>query len=200
VRQPDAEALQRLLLDSRDTATHFLEVLTGEPLLAEVVQQSSVVHQTDVVRQTPGMHDAALSSGPGGVFDVTAGEEVLRRIAVLRGRVSAIPYVYAESTYLPGRLPDPVQRRLAGTTDPIGRVLSEHGLRQRRHEVSPPQAGAPPPIDGTAAASGAVVCWRAYRLDVDEVPVFAIAEWFFRSVLDAMARRGRPARPDAGRT
>jgi chorismate-pyruvate lyase len=194
VRRPDSKALQRLLLDSRDTATHFLEALTGEPLLAEVVRQTAVVHRTPVV------HDPALSSEPAGVFDVTAGEGVLRRIAVLRGRVSAIPYVYAESTYLPGRLPESVQRRLASTTDPIGRVLSEHGLRQRRHEVSPPQEGAPTPIDGSAAAAGAVVCWRAYRLEVDEVPVFAIEEWFFRSVLDAMARRHRTAHPDAGTT
>ena len=36
-----------------------------------------------------------------------------------------------------------------------------------------------------------VVWSRAYQLIIDERPVFAIREWFFRSVLEAMDREAR---------
>jgi hypothetical protein len=47
-------------------------------------------------------------------------------------------------------------------------------------------------LDGVAAGASPIVWSRAYRLTIDELPVFAICEWFFRSVQDA-AERTMPA-------
>jgi chorismate-pyruvate lyase len=42
-----------------------------------------------------------------------------------------------------------------------------------------------------AGFSSEVVWSRAYRLVIDELPVFAIREWFLRSVLEALDREAR---------
>jgi chorismate-pyruvate lyase len=178
VNTPGSTALERLLLDSSDTVTHLLESLTGEPLVADVLRQSS---------QPTG---AGADFDVLDVLDISVGEPVLQRIALLRGHVSGIPYAYAESAYPPGRLPEPVRRQLAQTTDPIGRVLVAHGLSRRREEVPPASGAAPPPLDAVAGTFGVVAWWRSYRLVVDDVPVFAIREWFFQSVLEAMTHQG----------
>jgi hypothetical protein len=39
------------------------------------------------------------------------------------------------------------------------------------------------------AGAAAVVWWRAYRLTIDDLPVFTIREWFFRAVQDAVERQ-----------
>jgi chorismate-pyruvate lyase len=167
---PEPTTLGRLLLESRDTVTQLLQSITGEPLVAEVISQTA---------RPPGQGDL---SGVG----VGVGEPVVERIALLKGRASATPYVYAESVYPPAGLPEPVRRHLAETDHPIGRVLLDHGLRLHRHDIPTPPDGPPAPLDAMAAASGAVAWWRSYLLVVDDAPVFFIREWFFRSVVDAM--------------
>jgi chorismate-pyruvate lyase len=170
VSTPEPSELGRLLLESDDSVTHLLESLTGEPLVADVVRQT-----------TRPIVSADL-------LELAVGVPVLERIAVLRGRVSATPYVYAESIYPPGVLPETVRRQLQRTTDPIGRVLVDHGLRLHREELPPSHEGVPQPLIAPPAAA-AVAWWRAYRLVVNDVAVFAIREWFFQSVLEAMAPR-----------
>ncbi len=170
---PEPAALGRLLLESGDTVTQLIESLTGEPLLADVVRQTSRVSMT------------------GDLLEVTPDEPVLERIAVLRGRVSAIRYVSAESVYVPSRLPEPVRRQLVRTADPIGRILVDHGLRLHREVVPAPHEGVPAALNTVPGDAGVVAWWRAYRLSVNEDPVFVIREWFFESVLQAMGRRGR---------
>jgi chorismate-pyruvate lyase len=59
-----------------------------------------------------------------------------------------------------------------------------------REALPPPEA---PPEAGLATAGPAEVVWaRSYRLLIDGAPVFAIREWFFRTVLDALARSAAP--------
>jgi chorismate-pyruvate lyase len=173
VTAPGPSPLPRLLRDNPDTVTHLLEELTGEPLVADVVRQYSM----------PAEARNRLGVG--------AGQTVTHRIAVLKGGVTMVPYVYAESAFVPARLPEAARLRLEQTSDPIGRVLAAHGLTHVREETPTSGPGPPQALEGTAAgvsAMSAIVWSRAYTLTIDDLPVFAICEWFFRSVQQAVER------------
>ena len=111
MRSSQTRDLQRTLREGPDTVTQILEGLTGEPIVA------------DVVRQYPTAAEEADS-----VLGVPMGHPLMHRIAVLRGGATARPYVYAESTFVPDRLPEEAQRQLAGTSEPIGRIMMAHGF------------------------------------------------------------------------
>jgi chorismate-pyruvate lyase len=170
VTAPGPSPLPRLLRDNPDTVTHLLEELTGEPLVADVVRQYSMPAEA---RNT---------------LRVGAGQTVTHRIAVLKGSVTLVPYVYAESAFVPARLPEAARLQLAQTSDPIGRVLAAHGLTHVREDTPASGPGTPRELDGTAAGASAIVWSRAYRLTIDDLPAFAICEWFFRSVERAVER------------
>ena len=169
---PDLAELQRAVVDSPGTVTDFLELLTGEVLVADVVRQSPVV------------------LGPDNDLEAAAGHAATQRIAVLRGSTTDQPYVYAETMFVGERLPEPARTQLEGTTDPIGRVLVAHGLHPGREPLDPSEAaGRQAPV--AVAGLGSEIVWsRAYRLRIGGQPVFAIREWFLRSVLDAFDRQG----------
>jgi chorismate-pyruvate lyase len=172
-----SESVERLRarLGRAGTVTALLETHTGEPLRAEVVDQGPV----------PAAADNGLA--------VAAGQLVTYRAAVLKGGVTDAPYVYAETIYLPERLPDGARTALAHGDDPIGRILVAHGLVLSR-EPYIPSAGTGPP-DGLAVRLGCEFVWgRAYRLLVGGVAVFAIGEWFTRAALFAL---GGPSPADA---
>jgi chorismate-pyruvate lyase len=164
-----SESVERLRtrLGRAGTVTALLETHTGEPLRAEVVGQGPV--------------PAGADNGLG----VAAGRMVTYRTAVLKGGVTDAPYVYAETIYLPERLPDLARADLEHGDDPIGRILVAHGLVLSREPFTPTGDSRPP--DGLEARLGCeFVWWRAYRLLVGGVPVFAIGEWFTRAALGAL--------------
>ena len=170
---PDSSDLQRLLLDNPGTVTHLLEKLTGEVIFADVVRQYTI----------------RASTGNG--LGVTVGHPMTHRMAVLRGRTTDLPYLYAESTFLPERLPERARAQLDRSNEPIGRVLVAYGLRTGRDVLPQPGplgADALSTIDGF---SSEIVWSRAYRLSIDGLPIFAIREWFFSSVLQALDRQAR---------
>jgi chorismate-pyruvate lyase len=113
------------------------------------------------------------------------------RISVLKGLNSDVPYLYAESTFVPDRLPEEVSAQLERTSDPIGRVLVANGLGMRREPLPRPE-GVGAYVPSTDMEFASEIVWsRAYRLTIDNQPVFAIHEWFLRSVLDALDRQAR---------
>jgi chorismate-pyruvate lyase len=173
VTAPESSDLERLLLDNPGTVTHFLEKLTGEVIIADVVRQ----------------HSIRASAGNG--LGVTVGDPMTHRMAVLKGRTTDLPYLYAESTFLPERLPERVRALLdRSNSEPIGRVLSGSGLKTAREVL--PQPG---PVGAHAlsiiAGFSEIVWSRSYRLSLDGVPMFAIREWFLSSVLQALERQAR---------
>ena len=91
MRSSQTADLQRVLRESSDTVTQILEMLTGEPIVADVVRQYPIV------------------AGDEQALGVSMGHPLIHRIAVLRGGASARPYVYAESNFVPDRLPDLAQ-------------------------------------------------------------------------------------------
>jgi chorismate-pyruvate lyase len=165
----DLADLQRAVVDSPGTVTDFLEVLTGEPLVADVVRQGPVV------------------LGPGNDLEAVPGQAATHRIAVLKGGTTDQPYVYAETTFVGELLPGPARSRLEGTKDPIGRILVAHGLHPDRESLASSVEARGQAPNAVAALGVAIVWSRAYRLRIDGQPVFAIHEWFLRSVLDAFA-------------
>jgi chorismate-pyruvate lyase len=169
----DLADLQRAVLDSPGTVTDFLEMLTGEPLVADVVRQGPVV------------------LGPGNDLEAVPGDAGTHRIAVLRGGTTDRPYVYAETMFVGERLPEPARARLEGTTDPIGRVLVAHGLHPDRESLAGSEEAMGQAPRAVAALGSDVVWSRAYRLRIDGQPVFAIHEWFLHAVLDAFGHRVR---------
>lgn len=165
VTPSDGSDLRRELLDTQDTVTHFLEMLAGESLIADVVRQ-------ELVR-----------AGPANCLGVAAGQSVMYRIAVLKGRATELAYVYAESIFAPERLPEQVSAQLEETDDPIGRILVAHGLKLKRESL--PELEADPEVE----LVDEVVFTRAYRLMIDGSTVFAIREWFLRPALEALDRQ-----------
>jgi chorismate-pyruvate lyase len=162
-----------MLLEGAEPVTHFLERITGEPIVAEVVRQYPIASWSDRTLGVPG------------------GRPMVHRIAVLKGRASALPYLYAESTFVPERLPAKARVQLDSTSDPIGRVLVAHGFELTRKALPSPGHPDPPPVFTVGEQTSEVVWARAYLLLLDGDPVFVIREWFFRSVLDALDRSGR---------
>ena len=174
---PGPSSLPRLLRDNPDTVTHLLEALTGEPLVADVVRQYS------------------MPAEAGNTLGVGAGQTVTQRIAVLKGGVTTVPYVYAESAFVPARLPESARLQLERTSDPIGRILAAHGLDHVREETaSPGLPGTPRALDAavTGASDGRVVP----RLPIDDRRPPRIRH--LRVVLPLRPRCGRA--PDAGLT
>jgi chorismate-pyruvate lyase/quinol monooxygenase YgiN len=180
VNVPGSADLPRLLRDSSDSVTHLLEALTGEPLTADVLQQYST----------------RVRAGDG--LGVGVDRTITQRIVVLKGHRTGVPYVYAESLFVPERLPLGVRTELEHTSDPIGRILATHGLALAGVDLATPPERTRHALDTVAV--GAVIEWaRAYRLMMGDVVVFAIREWFFRSVLEARDRLASEAsRTDAG--
>jgi chorismate-pyruvate lyase len=168
VTAPGPSPLPRLLRHNPHTVTHLLEELTGEPLVADVVRQYS------------------MPAEAGNTLGVEAGQTVTHRVAVLRGGVTMVPYVYAESAFVPARLPQSARTQLEQTSDPIGRVLAAHGLTYVREDTPVSGSGTPRPLDDSAVGASPIVWSRAYRLTIDGLPVFGICEWFFRSVESAV--------------
>ncbi|HEX3462093.1 MAG TPA: chorismate pyruvate-lyase family protein [Acidimicrobiales bacterium] len=168
---PEVAGLERAVLDTPDTVTRFLEALTGEVVVADVVRRYPVVLGAD------------------NQFGAAAGEDATGRIAVLRGSASNLAYLYAESVFLAARLPETVRLQLEGTGEPIGRILADHGLQPVRATLTHgEEVGAGPP-DPAALLDSEVVWSRAYRLLIEGSPVFVIREWFLHPVLEALGRQ-----------
>jgi chorismate-pyruvate lyase len=147
--------------------TEFLERLAGEPVDADIVS-----------RQRGPAGDHAL-------LGLTPDVAVMHRAVLLTGRTTTRRFVYAESAIVSERLPGPVCRRLETSRDPIGRVLSEYGLRLRREPLADPVV---PRVVGEDIRPllGTSVFWRRYRIIVDGHPVMLVSEWFLPPTTQAL--------------
>jgi chorismate-pyruvate lyase len=141
-------------LDNGVSVTEFIERLVGEQILADKIEHSEV---------------KALA---GNRLDAQVGSPLRRRAAVLRGRQTWHPYVEALTLMVSDRLPDPVIHRLDATNEPIGRVLTDHGLAGVRGDVATVSSLS------EVRVSADVLYARQYRLDVEGRPAMFVREWF----------------------
>ena len=151
------------------TVTELLEHVAREPIDADIRRQ--------VIG--PGSVDEWLGLPPGA--------PTLERAVVLAGRVTGRNFVYAESAIAADRLPGPVRSRLEASRDPIGRVLLDHELALRRHQLPGPVVARHADRTGGTLLD-VVVLARRYRLIVDGAPAMVISEWFLAPVGECRRR------------
>ena len=163
--------LQQKLLESQDNVTHFLENLVGEVIFADVICQHSI------------------NAGISNELAVHPGQVVTHRLAALTGSTTKQRYLYAESIFVPERLPERARAQLSQSKDPIGRVLTMHGMRLEREPLTQQWSLDTHTIITDRVLAAEVVWSWAYLLTTGGLAVFAIREWFLESVLQAVARR-----------
>jgi len=168
VPQSAAVELMAALQRTTGTVTEFLEHLAGEPIDADVLSQEAA----------PAGNDNALGLVPD--------HELVRRTVLLTGRTSGRRFVYAESAIAVELLPDPVRQRLQSSRDPIGRVLTDHGMLVRRDPLAGPVVAARNAVRGANLLDGAVLS-RRYRITLGGDTAIVVSEWFLQTVSEALA-------------
>ncbi len=159
-----SSGLERALDRTAGTVTAFLELLVGEPVDAEVRHHL--------------IAEAEASNG----LQIDEGHPVLHRSAVLKGRRSGQPYVYAESTVVLSRVSERFHQRLTSSDDPIGRILSEEGIDVTREPLPKTSCHTLPLPSQEDEPLGGCVLARTYRVRVEGVPSMVITEWFLTSL------------------
>src|SRR5271154_2221340 len=162
-----ASALERALEETVGTVTEFLEALAREPIDARVLSQE------------------IAAAGEDNLLGLVPDESVLRRAAVLTGRLTTREFAYAESMIAAERIPVAVRQRLERSSDPIGRVLVTHGLVARRRAVAQTVPGADGP-HGIERRFGPPIFVRRYLVLLDDAPCADIVEWFLPATADAL--------------
>jgi chorismate-pyruvate lyase len=123
VEQSSLDPLERLLLASDGTLTDMLEALYLETLALVTLDQ----HMYPAPRRLDSL-------------ELDAGELVLERRVLLRGRQSGRGYVYADSLVAVDRLASPIRRALLNSDVPLGQLWKQCGTElfkqvlQRRRE------------------------------------------------------------------
>lgn len=151
-------SLELARADADATVTAFVERVVGEPV--------------DAHERTHAMTRAARLN----LLAVEGGRPLLERSAVLRGRRSAQPYVYAESLLAPSRLPAGFCGRLETSRDPIGRLLEREGIGFTRSPLSLPEHPRAT-VEGFRLPEDHLFA-RRYLLLVDGLAAMVVAEWF----------------------
>ncbi|MCV7170353.1 DUF98 domain-containing protein [Mycobacterium manitobense] len=150
----------RILVATNGTLTRVLEVITGEEIAVEIIDQRR--HPTSL--DFPEFRGSAIGS-------------VVQRRIKLVGRRSGTPFVAAESLIAEDDLPTDVRRILAETKRPIGEVMLASGMETFKEAAEVWLAGVPAwarPDDGRDAP----VVARRYRTIASNVPIMSITEYF----------------------
>ncbi len=157
----------QVLLESTGMVTELLEALSGEPVDAERTR-----HEIE-------------AAGADNLFNLDDTHELLRRAALLRGRVTRTPYLYAESSIVCDRLPEEICAQLQNTNTPLGRALVEHGLSFRRTLLGQARCRPMSSDEQLLALIRKADANRSYLIVMDDVPAVAIDEWFLPAALHA---------------
>jgi chorismate-pyruvate lyase len=159
--------LSEALAGLQVTVTEFIEDLVNEPLFADKVEQFEM---------------AATSLNR---LFVEPGLPLMRRATLLRGKLSSREYVYAETSLVPSRLPSKARERLKQSSDPIGRIIVDCGVRVRRVNLAliDPAPGCP-----STKLAREFIYARRYRIDVEDQPAMDISEWFLPDLAEFLVR------------
>lgn len=155
--------LRHALETTSGTVTSFLEQLVGERIDARA------------------HHHSLIAAPASNELDAKAGEPLLQRAATLLGRTSGSSYVYAETVMVVSRLPEMFRVRLESSSDPIGRILDEMGIKVTRENLAEADdlVGSRP---NGASNLGEHLLTRTYRIDSDQTPVMVVSEWFLKTL------------------
>ena len=140
--------------------TALVEALTGEPIDAHDRQHSSTHARGGGISSACGRGTCCYGVAP-----------------CCAGRNTGRAYLRVESTIVPGRLPEAFFSALEASHEPIGRILAREKIVFTRTPLAPPPPVSPLAPDGSDAPGDHLLA-RAYRMEVDDVPVMVVAEWF----------------------
>jgi chorismate-pyruvate lyase len=161
--------LQAALERTSGTVTNFLEQLVGEGIDAHASHHESIAVQ--------GANELRVQEG----------EQVLYRAASLRGHISGLSYVYAQSVIVLSRLPTRFGRRLATSIDPIGRILDEMGIGVTRQDLVEAEGSVVSRPWNLDVRVDDCLLTRRYRIDSDRSPLMIITEWFLPTLTPFLA-------------
>jgi chorismate-pyruvate lyase len=150
----------RTLLVTDGTVTKSLEAFYWEPIEVLTVSQAAVHAEHDI-----------------DWLDVAAGEEVIGRRVVLRGRTSGVRYTRAHSIIRPRLIPDALRAGLVAGSLGIGELIRDCGLETYR-ELLEIGAGRAMPDDTGTDGSPDVHIHRTYRIVVGGQPAILVTEYF----------------------
>ena len=159
----------RALLSADGTTTELLERGAAEPV--EAMKLRHVLEPADRV--------------VAGALSLAMGAPVLGRTVVLRGITSERPFLYADAAIAVERLDDRFLDDLWTTSEPIGRLLAEHGIATCREilTVGCEPAGSPARHLGIRPSDPIFV--RTYRITNGGRRVMLITERIPVGVLPA---------------
>jgi chorismate-pyruvate lyase len=112
-------SFQRILLTTDGMVTEMLEANYWERMVVERLFQEDYALDDEIPD-----------------LECKAGEHVLDRRIVLRGRMSHLARLYAESFIVRDRLPKPLREGLVGSSKPIGHLILENRLETFREILS----------------------------------------------------------------
>lgn len=156
----------RTLLVTDGTVTKSLEAFYWEPI--EVVTLSQAIVRAE--------HDVDW-------LDVAAGEEVIGRRVMLRGRTSGTRYTRAHSLIRHHLIPELLRTQLIAGSLGIGELIRDCGLETYRELL---EIGAGSEVPGPAEAGGESLAeslvHRTYRIVIGGQPAILVTEYFPRAV------------------
>lgn len=152
---------QRALLAIDGTVTKFIEAYTLEPV--------------DVIRLRQETHTLTAEQL---WLEAAVGTPVIARQVLLRGRCSALVYLYAVSLFVPARLPSTFTAGLAVEEGGLGRILLNSQIENRREILwHGRESSAQLPAE-IRAVLGSELISRTYRIIVGGRPAMLINEKF----------------------
>ncbi len=154
------------------TVTTLLEACAGEPIVTRTTRQSGAA-TLDTLRAASGcwwQTDARL-------LRLEPAESLMARRVTLRGGLTGVVYVLAESLVVPDRLPDWFADRLVRAGASLGRLLAAGQLDTRREIelIVAERAGAA--ADHLGVGPSSTLVRRMYTILIGQRPVAAVTEW-----------------------
>ncbi len=154
-------SFQRILLTTDGMVTEILEAYYWERMVVERLFQEDYPLEHDIDD-----------------LDCETGESVLDRRILLRGRVSHLARVYAESFIVRDRLPDEIRDGLLNSKKPIGHLILENRLETFREILGCVREDAGDIAHYFQIGPTAKLISRRYRILVNEKPIMLITEKF----------------------
>lgn len=151
----------RVLLITDGTVTRTLQAYFDEPIEIEVISHREM--------------DSPRSYSDIGV---AAGEKIIHRKVLLRGRRSRVAYAVAESAIALVRLPLEIQSRLATEALGIGELIRATRLETYREILSLDYTNASEWAGPLAVDAGSRIAMRRYAIHVASRPTIEITEVF----------------------
>ena len=154
-------SFQRILLTTDGMVTEMLEANYWERMVVERLFQEDYPIETELAD-----------------LECKAGEHVLDRRILLRGRMSHLARIYAESFIVPDRLPEFIRDGLINSSKPIGHLILENRLETFREILGCVREKAEDLAVHFQIEPSDYLISRRYRVIAHGVPIMLITEKF----------------------